>query len=83
MKGQTLLATVRKHEIHMQCKLCGHSGFVRVADVLDRHPAATVSDLVSAGRCGKCKKKGEHEFRISYRGGSDEAMRGAEQGQSE
>lgn len=41
----------------------------------------TVADVIDIVRCAKCGSKPVKEYRLSYEGASQAAMRGAEQGQ--
>lgn len=72
----TLLRHIIHNEVNLECRLCGHTGTVRVVDVVDRY--TSVRQLVAASRCQACHAKGEHRFTIGYRGGSDLALQGGD-----
>ncbi len=74
----TRLTTIPRHEIWMECQ-CGHSRSLSVADLLSLpNPPITVGEAVERVRCAKCEAKQVNEYRITYKGGSDDALREAE-----
>jgi len=81
-RGGTKLGIIPKHDIYAEGQ-CGHGRSVSVASLIERlGEGATVAQAVEKMRCSQCGARQVKEFRIIYVGGSWEALRGAEQGQS-
>ncbi len=75
MKFTTLLASIRHNELALTCKVCGHTGVVRVVEVIELFgPDKQVRDVLARARCKNCKAKGQLDAKITYRGGSDGAL---------
>jgi hypothetical protein len=76
-RGGTKLQTVPNHTIHIECA-CGHTAGVTVAALIVRlGAAATVADAVGRVRCSRCGAKSVKTYRLTYAGGSYDAMLGA------
>jgi len=79
-RGGTRLSVIHRHLIWVECA-CGHTAPVWVADIIaEWGDDITVGETGDQMRCSSCRLKQIQEYRITYPGGSMEAMRGAEQG---
>jgi hypothetical protein len=75
----TELASISNNTLAVTCDLCGHTGMLPVSllmDIFGRY--ADVRHVASRARCSGCMIIGQNTFRITYVGGSGEAMLGAD-----
>ena len=74
----TQLQHITMNHLSFECKSCGHAPLVPVTAMIELYGAETTVDHVRAkARCSSCGQKA-FEFRIVYRGGSFDALLGAE-----
>ncbi|MBY6141134.1 hypothetical protein KUV26_16985 [Leisingera daeponensis] len=79
-RGGTRLGVIPNHQLYVECGACDHAAPVAVSDLIARcGPQASVGEIVSKMRCQRCGRKQIKDYRITYAGGSSEALRGAEQ----
>lgn len=79
-RGGTRLGVIPNHQLFVECRVCDHAAPVTVADMIARFGAqATVGEIIAKMRCQCCKQKQIKDYRITYAGGSWDAMRGSEQ----
>lgn len=79
-RGGTKLQVIDQHMLYVMCK-CGHAESVWVRDIIKvLGNQVTVGFAIDKMRCSKCRTKNVKEYRITYPGGSADAMRSAEQG---
>lgn len=73
--GGTLLASVPKHHLYLECS-CGHRGDVAISTLIERlKPDATFGQAVKAVKCSNCRGVGKvREYRLIFRGASDKAL---------
>jgi phage terminase large subunit GpA-like protein len=65
MKHGTLLQTISGQGIYIECRECGHTSTLKVADMLGYlGNQATVKDVLDRIKCSKCRKKSPGEVRI-------------------
>lgn len=57
MKHGTLLRTISKHSLRVQCRNCGHEATLKVSELLETYPDARVSDVLKKLKCTKCRTK--------------------------
>lgn len=74
----TRLASIARNCLSVEC-LCGHSAQVPVASLLPAYAELTVDEAIRRMRCTSCGARSVQEWRITYVGGSAEAMQGARQ----
>jgi hypothetical protein len=78
LRGQTQIGNIPQCAIYPICQ-CGHTGAILIAPLIKAGKAEyTVADILSKGRCHKCRGSGIVDFRISYIGGSAQALEGGE-----
>lgn len=78
-RGGTKLSVLDKHMLYVMCG-CGHADSVWVAEIINKlGDQVTVGFAIDKMRCSKCRTKNVKEYRITYPGGSADAMRSAEQ----
>ena len=79
-RGGTKLQVIDQHMLYVMCN-CGHADSVWVRDIIKvLGNQVTVGFAIDKMRCSKCRTKNVKEYRITYPGGSADAMRSAEQG---
>ena len=79
-RGGTRLSVIPTHVLWLECA-CEHNGPVEVAAIIAKWgDQITVGDAIERLRCSACRTKRIKDYRIIYAGGSQDAMRGAEQG---
>ncbi len=65
MHTGTLLRTIASHGLWVECRACGHSSTLSVADLLEQTKQdATIRDVLPRLKCSKCRGKQIGEFRI-------------------
>ncbi|MEP5770924.1 hypothetical protein [Nisaea sp.] len=78
-RGGTKLSVIDQHKLYVMCN-CGHADSVWVRDVIKAlGDQVTVGFAIDKMRCSKCGMKNVKEYRITYPGGSADAMRSADQ----
>ena len=76
----TLLATIKEHQLHLTCGLCGHIGRLEVTTLLEAgHRAWRVEDVKSRAKCSRCGARKIANVTISWAGNSHQAMRGSDE----
>lgn len=76
-RGGTRLSVIPEHQLWLECA-CGHNGPVNVAVLIAKFgDQITVGDAIEKLRCSRCRTKQIKDYRITYVGGSWDAMRGA------
>ena len=79
-RGGTKLSVIDQHRLYVMCN-CGHADSVWVRDIIKvLGDAVTVGFAIDKMRCSRCHTKNVKEYRITYPGGSADAMRSAAQG---
>lgn len=77
--GATKLSVIDGHRLYIIC-CCGYAESIWVSDViqiLGNH--VSVGFAIERMRCSACRQKNVQEYRITYPGGSADAMRSAAQ----
>lgn len=76
----TLLATIKDHQLHLTCGLCGHVGRLEVAALLDAGRRSwRVEDVKTHAKCSRCGARQIESVTISWAGNSHQAMRGSDE----
>ena len=61
----TLLQLISTRSLYLECRACGHSNTVAVADLLQRlRPSACVKDITDRIKCRQCHKRSPDEVRL-------------------
>jgi hypothetical protein len=77
--GATKLAMIDQHKLYVICD-CSHAQSVWVSDVIQiLGDQVTVGFAIDKMRCSACLQKNVKEYRITFPGGSADAMRSAAQ----